>query len=67
MFPLFKASRSYRLLSLQALSLSLISFSILLRLSFMGIVELLPEEAYSWAYLQNLDFSYLDHPPRGLG
>ncbi len=29
----------------------------------MGPVNLIPEEAYDWNYAQNLDWSYLDHPP----
>jgi len=50
----------------RVLAISLISFSVLLRLTFRGIVDLLPEEVYYWAYGQNLDFSYLDRPPHGL-
>jgi dolichol-phosphate mannosyltransferase len=34
-----------------------------LRLAFMGLVNLIPEEAYYWNYAQHLDLSYLDHPP----
>ena len=50
----------------RVLAISLISFSVLLRLAFLRIVDLPPEEAYYWAYGQNLYFSYLDHPPHGL-
>jgi dolichol-phosphate mannosyltransferase len=63
MFPLLKDGQASLLLHWRVLAIFLISFTVLLRLSFMGIVDLLPEEAYYWAYAQNLDFSYLDHPP----
>jgi dolichol-phosphate mannosyltransferase len=29
----------------------------------MGVINLLPEEAYYWNYAQHLDIGYLDHPP----
>lgn len=63
MFLLLKADRASLLFDWRVLAIFLISFSLLLRLSFLGLVDLLPEEAYYWAYAQNLDFSYLDHPP----
>jgi dolichol-phosphate mannosyltransferase len=63
MFPLLKDGQAYRLFHWPILAILLISFTMLLRLSLLGIVNLLPEEAYYWAYAQNLDFSYLDHPP----
>lgn len=37
--------------------------SIILRLTFIGLPELLPEEAYYWNYAANLAPGYLDHPP----
>jgi len=61
--PNAKAPQSFKLFDWRVLAISLISFSVLLRLAFIGIVDLLPEEAYYWAYAQNLDFSYFDHPP----
>jgi len=63
MFPLLKDGEASRLFHWPILAIFLISFTMLLRLLFLGIVNLLPEEAYYWAYAQNLDFSYLDHPP----
>jgi hypothetical protein len=63
MSPHADARRSFKLLDWAVLAISLISFSLLLRLSFLGMVDFLSEEAYYWAYGQNLDFSYLDHPP----
>lgn len=39
------------------------TYAIVLRLLFLGLVDLLPQEAYYWNYAQNLDVGYLDHPP----
>lgn len=36
---------------------------VLVRLVFMGMLNLLPEEAYYWNYSRHLDIGYLDHPP----
>lgn len=47
----------------RALVIGLGVYAVLLRLVYMGSVELLPEEAYYWNYAQHLDFGYLDHPP----
>ncbi|MDD4052159.1 MAG: glycosyltransferase family 39 protein [candidate division Zixibacteria bacterium] len=41
----------------------IIGFGVLLRLLFMGVLNLLPEEAYYWNYASHLDIGYLDHPP----
>jgi dolichol-phosphate mannosyltransferase len=38
-------------------------YSLILRLAFMGVINLLPEEAYYWNYAQHIDLGYLDHPP----
>lgn len=43
--------------------IGLVAVSFLLRLFYMGQVELLPEDSYYWNYSQHLDFGYLDHPP----
>ncbi len=40
-----------------------IALSFGLRLLFLGLTELLPEEAYYWQFSRRLDLSYLDHPP----
>jgi dolichol-phosphate mannosyltransferase len=45
------------------LATALIGGAILLRVLYLGQVELLPEETYYWNYAQHLDLSYLDHPP----
>ena len=41
----------------------LIAYSVFLRLSFLGLTEILHEEGYYWNYAQHLDLGYLDHPP----
>jgi dolichol-phosphate mannosyltransferase len=47
----------------RALAIGLISYAVVLRLVYLGSVELLPEEAYYWNYSRHLDIGYLDHPP----
>jgi dolichol-phosphate mannosyltransferase len=47
----------------RALAISLIAYAFILRLVYLGSVELLPEEAYYWNYSRHLDIGYLDHPP----
>lgn len=47
----------------RSLCLSLIVYALVLRLVYLGSVELLPEETYYWNYSRHLDFGYLDHPP----
>ena len=39
------------------------SYVCVLRLMFLGLADLLPQEAYYWNYSQHLDIGYLDHPP----
>jgi dolichol-phosphate mannosyltransferase len=41
----------------------LIGVGVLIRLAFIGFLNLLPEEAYYWNYAKHLDIGYLDHPP----
>ncbi|MDS4019388.1 MAG: glycosyltransferase family 39 protein [Candidatus Competibacter sp.] len=43
--------------------IAIIIYSILLRLFYLGLPELLYEEAYYWNYAKHLDIGYLDHPP----
>jgi len=45
------------------LTISMVVYLFLLKLIFMGYVNLIPEEAYYWNYAQRLDIGYLDHPP----
>jgi dolichol-phosphate mannosyltransferase len=49
--------------SWRALAIGLIAYAFILRLVYLGSVELLPEEAYYWNYSRHLDIGYLDHPP----
>jgi dolichol-phosphate mannosyltransferase len=43
--------------------IGLVAVSFVLRLLYIGQVELLPEDSYYWNYSQHLDLGYLDHPP----
>ncbi len=47
----------------RVLTIATLAYVLVLRLVFMGLVNLIPEEAYYWNYAQHLDLSYLDHPP----
>lgn len=44
-------------------ALGLVTYGVLLRLFYLGLSELLAEEAYYWNYAQHPALSYLDHPP----
>ncbi|HET7061084.1 MAG TPA: glycosyltransferase family 39 protein [Nitrosospira sp.] len=44
-------------------SFGIIVFSLLLRLIYLDMVELIPDEAYYWNYAQHMDLSFYDHPP----
>jgi dolichol-phosphate mannosyltransferase len=45
------------------LALGLVIYAFVLRVVYLGQVELLPEETYYWNYSRHLDIGYLDHPP----
>jgi dolichol-phosphate mannosyltransferase len=47
----------------RALAIRIVVYAVVLRLVYLGSVELLPEEAYYWNYSRHLDIGYLDHPP----
>ena len=47
----------------RVLALAAAGYSLMMRILYAGVVDLLPEEAYYWNYGQNLDIGYLDHPP----
>jgi dolichol-phosphate mannosyltransferase len=49
--------------SLRNLAFGLVVYAVVLRLVYLGSVELMPEEAYYWNYSQHLALGYLDHPP----
>ena len=42
--------------------LAIAIYAVLLRLLYLGVPELLFEEAYYWNYAKHLDIGYLDHP-----
>ncbi|TSJ64481.1 glycosyltransferase [Starkeya sp. 3C] len=44
-------------------AIGVVVYASTLRLLFLGLVDLLPQEAYYWNYAQHLDIGYLDHPP----
>lgn len=37
--------------------------AVLLRIVYIDVIPLLPEEAYYWNYAAHIDIGYLDHPP----
>jgi dolichol-phosphate mannosyltransferase len=43
-------------------SLAVVIYAVLMRLLYLGVPELLFEEAYYWNYAKHLDIGYLDHP-----
>lgn len=47
----------------RAAAVGILAYAFVLRLVYLGQVQLLPEEAYYWNYAQHLDIGYLDHPP----
>ena len=44
-------------------AIGLFAYVLVLRILYMGQVELIPDEMYYWMYSQHLALSYLDHPP----
>ncbi len=47
----------------QAVATILILVTIVIRLMYLGLPELMEQEAYYWNYAQHPALSYLDHPP----
>lgn len=47
----------------KSVALGTVAALILLKLVYLGLPELLEQEAYYWNYAQHPDLSYLDHPP----
>lgn len=41
----------------------IVGYTLLLRLIYLGLPDLIPEEAYYWSYAQHPSLGYLDHPP----
>lgn len=44
-------------------AIGIVLFTILLRLIYAGLAQLIPDEAYYWQYAQHMDLSFYDHPP----
>ena len=44
-------------------SVGVVTFILLLRMIYLGLAQLIPDEAYYWNYAQHMDLSFLDHPP----
>ena len=44
-------------------AIGLFAYVFILRILYMGHVELIPDEMYYWVYAQHLSIAYLDHPP----
>ncbi len=44
-------------------AIGLLAYVLVLRVLYMGQLELIPDEMYYWMYSQHLALSYLDHPP----
>jgi dolichol-phosphate mannosyltransferase len=44
-------------------ALGIVAYVVIMRLTFIGTIDLIPQEAYYWNYAQHLDIGYLDHPP----
>lgn len=44
-------------------AIGVVAYVLVLRLLFLGLADLLPQEAYYWNYAHHLDIGYLDHPP----
>lgn len=42
--------------------LAIVIYTVLLRLFYLGVPDLIFEEAYYWNYAKHLDIGYLDHP-----
>jgi dolichol-phosphate mannosyltransferase len=55
--------RLYHVAEQRVLMQGLIGYVLLLKLFYIGLLELLHEEGYYWNYGQHLDIGYLDHPP----
>jgi dolichol-phosphate mannosyltransferase len=62
-FLVFPSSAHSPEMRWRILAVLILGYTVALRLVFMGLPELLHEEAYYWNYGQHLALSYLDHPP----
>ncbi len=44
-------------------AIGIFAYVLIMRILYMGHVDLIPDEMYYWVYAQHLALSYLDHPP----
>jgi dolichol-phosphate mannosyltransferase len=58
-----RIGRTTQAIRWRVFALALLAYAVAVRLGFMGVVDLLPEEAYYWSYAQHPALGYLDHPP----
>jgi dolichol-phosphate mannosyltransferase len=49
--------------SLRSSAAAILIIAVLLRIVYLDVLPLLPEEAYYWTYADHIDIGYLDHPP----
>jgi dolichol-phosphate mannosyltransferase len=64
LFAVFNTrTRNVSITSWQSIAIVMVGYTLLFKLVFMGLINIIPEEAYYWNYAQHLDLSYLDHPP----
>ncbi len=47
----------------RVLAIVVFAYSLMIRVLYGSLMDVIPEEAYYWNYGQHLDFGYLDHPP----
>ena len=62
-FAAILAASHPKQLSTESKIVSIIAYTIFLRLLYIGGPELIQEEAYYWNYAQHMATGYLDHPP----
>lgn len=62
-FYVFPSRRPPPDLRWRVVAVGVVGFVIALRLVYLGQLELIPDEAYYWAYAQHMALSFLDHPP----
>lgn len=57
------ATRGNSAIRWRVAALGIVAYVVVLRLIFIGMIDLIPQEAYYWNYAQHPDIGYLDHPP----
>ncbi len=57
------STRSHPEIRWRIAAIGVITYVVMLRWIFLGQTQLIPDEAYYWAYTQHMDLSFYDHPP----